>query len=61
MKQHIFHIVGNGIRIPYDGILGDFFISKRARIDYTKREIVMVNVKLKFDSSYQKIGLEKGV
>jgi hypothetical protein len=33
-KTHIFHLVGDGIRIPYDGILGeDFFVSKRARID----------------------------
>jgi len=47
---HIFHIVGDGIRIPYDAILGeDFLISKRAKIDYMKREIVMGNVKLKFD------------
>jgi hypothetical protein len=36
---HIFHIVGDGILITYDGILGqDFFISKRARIDYIRRD-----------------------
>jgi len=47
---HIFHVVGDGIRISYDGILGeDFFISKRARIDYKKRENLMGYVKLKFD------------
>jgi hypothetical protein len=47
---HIFHIVGDGIRIPYDGILGqEFFISKRARIDYKEREIIMGDVRLKFD------------
>jgi ribosomal protein L5 len=39
---HIFQIVGDRIRIRYDGILGkDFFISKKARIDYKKREIIM--------------------
>ena len=39
---HIFQIVGDGIRIPYGGVLGqDFFISKGARIDYKKREILM--------------------
>ena len=47
---HFFHVVGDGIRITYDGILGeDFFISKKARINYNKREIVMGGVKLKFD------------
>ena len=47
---HCFHVVGDGLRIPYDGILGeDFFISKRAKIDYKKREILMGDVKLKFD------------
>ena len=47
---HFFHVVGDGIRISYDGILGeDFFIRKKARIDYKKREIVMGDVKLKFD------------
>lgn len=47
---HIFHIVGNGIRIPYDGILGqDFFVSKRATIDYKKKEIIMGDMILKFD------------
>ena len=47
---HNFHVVGDGIRIPYDGILGqDFFASKKANIDFQKREIVMGDVKLKFD------------
>ena len=46
---HTFLIVGDGIRIPYDGILGqDFFINKRARIVY-KREIIIGDVRLKFD------------
>jgi hypothetical protein len=32
---HNFHIVGDGVRIPYDGILGqDFFTSKKAKIDF---------------------------
>jgi hypothetical protein len=44
---HNFHIVGDGILITYDGILGqDFFVSKRARIDYKKREIIMSDVVL---------------
>jgi len=34
---HVFHIVGDGIRIPYDGILGsDFFVSKRAKLYYKR-------------------------
>jgi hypothetical protein len=49
-RTHIFHIARDGIRIPYDGILGqDFFISNRARIDYKKIEIIMGNARLKFD------------
>jgi hypothetical protein len=36
--MHVFQIVGDGIRIPYDGILGqDFFVSKKRKIDYKKR------------------------
>ena len=36
--KHNFHIVGDRIRIPYGGVLGqDFFITKSARIDYNKR------------------------
>jgi len=39
---HIFKIVGDRIQIRYDGILGqDFFVSKRAKTDYKKREIIM--------------------
>jgi hypothetical protein len=35
---HILNIVGDGIRIPYNGILGqEFFISKRGKIDYKER------------------------
>jgi hypothetical protein len=48
--KHIFHIVDDGIRIPYDGILGqDFFISKRAKRDYKKRGILMGDLRLKFN------------
>jgi len=48
--MYIFHIVGDGVQILYDGVLGqDFFISKRARVVYKKREIRMGNVRLKFD------------
>jgi hypothetical protein len=47
---HTFHIVGDGIRIPYDGIIDqDFFESKRTRIDYEKREIITGDVRLTFD------------
>ena len=46
---HIFHIAGDGIQIPYDGILGqDFFASKGAKIDNKKREIIMGDLRLKF-------------
>jgi len=46
---HVF-IVGDGIRIPYDGILGqDFFVSKRVKIDYKKRELIVGDVRLQFD------------
>jgi hypothetical protein len=39
---HIFHVVGDGIRIPYDAISGqDFFESKKAKIDFKNRETVM--------------------
>jgi hypothetical protein len=49
---HTFHIVGDGIRIPYYGIIGqDFFESKRARIDYEKKEILMGDVRLTFDDT----------
>jgi hypothetical protein len=49
---HTFHIVGDGIRIPYDGIIGqDFFESTRARIDYEKREIEMSEVRVIFDDT----------
>ena len=38
--KHIFHVVGDGIRIPYDGILGqDFFMSKRARLIIRKEKL----------------------
>jgi hypothetical protein len=48
--EHKFHVVGDGIKIPYDGILGkDFFGNKQATVDYMRREIFMVIVKLKFD------------
>jgi hypothetical protein len=33
--EHKFQVVGDGINIPYDGILGkDFFEDKKAKIDY---------------------------
>jgi hypothetical protein len=43
-------VVGDGIRIPYDGILGqEFFASKKAKIVFKNRETVMGEVKVKFD------------
>lgn len=48
---HDFHIVGNEIKMQYDGILGiDFWRSRRAKINYHKREIVMPNLTVKFDA-----------
>jgi hypothetical protein len=47
---HILYVVGDGIRIPYHGIVGqDFFISKKAIIDYKKRKVIMGNMRLNFD------------
>jgi hypothetical protein len=38
-NEQSFHVVGDGLNIPYDGLLGrDFFQSKRASIDCTRRE-----------------------
>jgi hypothetical protein len=43
----VFHVVSDGIRIPYDGIQVKTFTSKKAKIDF--KEIIMDDVKLKFD------------
>jgi transposase InsO family protein len=48
--EHKFHIVGEGIDIPYDGVLGkDFFESNQATIDYLRKEICMGRVIWGFD------------
>jgi hypothetical protein len=57
---HVFHVVGNGIRIPYDGILGQDFTSKKAQIDFQGREI-MGDVKLKFDDKVRSGEQEKQI
>jgi hypothetical protein len=45
--KHIFHVFGDGIRIPYDGILGlDFFIRG---LELIIREMIMGDVRLKFN------------
>jgi hypothetical protein len=50
--EHKFHVVGDGINIPYDGILGkNFFDSKQATINYVRKEIIMDKVILKFDDT----------
>jgi hypothetical protein len=52
--EHKFHVVGSGMNIPCDGILGkDFFESKRATIDYVRKEVTMGKVALKFDNNKQ--------
>jgi hypothetical protein len=46
--EHKFQVIGDGINIPYDGILGkDYFESKQATIDYMRKVI------LKFDKERQ--------
>jgi hypothetical protein len=52
--EHKFHVVGSGVNIPCDGILGkDFFESKQATIDYVRKEVIMGKVALKFDNNKQ--------
>ena len=59
--EHKFQVTGDGVNIPCDGILGkDFFEAKQATIDYARKEIVMRNVRLKFDDVQQtKAGVRK--
>jgi hypothetical protein len=48
--EHPFQIVGDGIDIPCDGILGkDFFERERVKIDYGRREVIMGKVRVGFD------------
>jgi hypothetical protein len=48
--EHKFQVIGDGANIPCDGILGqDFFESKGATIEYIRKEIVMGELRLKFD------------
>jgi hypothetical protein len=50
--DHKFQIVGDGINIPCDGLLGkDFFENKKAKIDYERREIAMGDVRIQFDDN----------
>jgi hypothetical protein len=52
--EHKFQVIGDGMNIPCDGILGrDFFEDKQATIDYVRKEIVMGRVRLKFDDDRQ--------
>jgi hypothetical protein len=45
--DHKFQIVGDGINIRCDGLLGkDFFENKKTKIDYECREIVMGDVRI---------------
>jgi hypothetical protein len=49
-REHPFQIVGDGIDIPCDGILGkDFFEKEKAKIDYSRRQVIMGGVRVKFD------------
>jgi hypothetical protein len=39
-NEQSFHVVGDGLNIPYDGLLGRYFFeSKRASINCTRREV----------------------
>jgi hypothetical protein len=45
-----FQATGDGVNVPYDGILGKGFLEdKRATTDYAKKEILMGTVMLKCD------------
>jgi hypothetical protein len=60
--EHQFQVIGDGINIPYDGILGkDFFESKQATINYMRKEIIMGKVVLKFDKERQSEKSDKEV
>jgi hypothetical protein len=48
--DHPFQIVGDGIDIPCDGILGkDFFETEKAKIDCSLRQVIMGNIRANFD------------
>jgi hypothetical protein len=52
--EHPFQIVGDGLDIPYDCILGkDFFERKGAKIDYNHRQVIMGKVRVKFDADVE--------
>jgi hypothetical protein len=52
--EHKFQVIGDGINIPYDGVLGKhFFESRQATIDYMRKEMIMGKVALKFDKERQ--------
>jgi hypothetical protein len=48
--EHPFQIVGYGVDIPCDGILGkDFFQKENAKIDYNCRQVIMGRARVTFD------------
>lgn len=48
--EHPFQVVEDGMDIPCDGILGkDFFENEKARIGYSRRQVIMGNVRAKLD------------
>jgi hypothetical protein len=60
-SEHKFRIVGDGVNIPYNGLVGrDFFQNKQANIDYMQREIVG-KVRLRFDDNRHTMELDKRV
>jgi hypothetical protein len=47
---HDFHVIGNSLRLLYDGFSGrDFWEQNKAAISYCNREILMVDIINKFD------------
>ena len=55
--EHPFQIVGDGVDIPCDGILGkDFFEKEKAKIDYNHRQVIMGKARVKFDEDTEAKG-----
>jgi hypothetical protein len=54
--EYDFQVIGDGIGIPHDGVLGqDFWETMQAKIDYERKEIHMGNVTMKFDKNNQDV------
>jgi hypothetical protein len=52
--EQTFHVVGDGMNIPFHGILGkDFFEKEQVKIDYSNKELTIGKKKIKFDEDKQ--------